>query len=556
MSDGRTNVTELYKFIMDSVKEFEESKQSEQLDTHTKLCPHFDGGNEVSEPMRLRYIHKRYPEDFRELEDIVQASVGRYIREIRKQNFPPSKKYISEVYCYRDNNHRDRLVQHLRDGANRYPGRLLIWVDEGDHMHTVHDCPFSNGQCRCFVFKSEDFRGSVRKPMRYRRYIRDLDNIDWTNILIYFIMQKRECPMSIWIDGRLQGLPTSDEVVQWQRLQEKCREILGREGEGDGYNPGWKLEDDADRGELIPEGTSSLKRKRSASEESGSKRKKSKYTAIRETVEQMVMLYFPCPIKHLRDLLIDDDDLSDTLFDPANKDRYRDACVFVGKKFNRKSLKELREMYEQTLPVFYGYDKNPFVYYHTREESLEYVDNLLRAQIGDEEHVQRFLVNIRDWFDKKGWNGNPKMMAVSIIGPPNSGKNYFWDMLAALACNTGHIGRVCNKVNQFSLQECASKRLVIGNELSIDDNELEDFKKLCEGAAFNINVKHQGDAIHTRCPVILISNNIMDMCTHHHFVGVRLHVMRWHEFGFLKGSGKKPYPMCVFDLFDKYNIQL
>ncbi|GIX83989.1 hypothetical protein CDAR_270231 [Caerostris darwini] len=54
-------------------------------------------------------------------------------------------------------------------------------------------------------------------------------------------------------------------------------------------------------------------------------------------------------------------------------------------------------------------------------------------------------------------------------------KNYFWDCSAALAQNVGHIGRVNNKTNQFALQDCANRRLIIGNEISMEEGAKEDF---------------------------------------------------------------------------------
>lgn len=102
------------------------------------------------------------------------------------------------------------------------------------------------------------------------------------------------------------------------------------------------------------------------------------------------------------------------------------------------------------------------------------------------EAVGEFLQNLKWWFDREGWGKNPKMNALCVIGPPNSGKNYFFDALVAIACNVGHIGRVNNKTNQFALQDAYNRRIVVGNEISMEDGAKEDFKKLCEGTTFLI----------------------------------------------------------------------
>ena len=177
-------------------------------------------------------------------------------------------------------------------------------------------------------------------------------------------------------------------------------------------------------------------------------------------------------------------------------------------------------------------------------------------QIGPEENIKLFLSNLRDWFNKLGWNGNPKVNALCVLGPPNSGKNYFFDAFIALACNVGHIGRVNNKTNNFAPQDVVNRRLVIGNEISMEEGAKEDFKKLCEGTAFNVRVKFKGDQIFTKTPVLLISNNELEICWDPHFKDIRLYTLRWRAAPLLQASTKKPYPLAMFDLFAKYNITL
>lgn len=87
-----------------------------------------------------------------------------------------------------------------------------------------------------------------------------------------------------------------------------------------------------------------------------------------------------------------------------------------------------------------------------------------------------FLSNLKLWFNKEGWNGH-------------SGKNYFFNAIISIACNVGHVGRV-NKTNQFTLQDAYNRKIVVGNEISMEDGAKEDFKKLCKGTAFNIREKY------------------------------------------------------------------
>lgn len=534
--------------------------ESEEFGNNLVRCDHFTGGSELDCPLRLRYIKRHFPEDYKELEILREKVVGRLVGEIKRQAFQHTRKYASDVYLCRTEQQRARMLERLSRFSISYPGKVLIWVDEGDHIHVVHDCPMSNGQCRCYFKRSEDFRRDLRAPIRRYKFISEMDELDWTNVFLYFVMQKRESNSQVWIGGRLQRLPGSDESLRWQDMQRKSREILARQDQGDGRDiRGEESDSEYDR-QSVSSATQVTRQKRSYDDSSGRApqlpKKRTKFERISAAVHTLLNKYFCLPSNHIRDILVDDINQS-YLFDPMNEKAYMAACELFQKKFISLKLRDLQDIYEHASPTFYANSTNPNDYYHDRETSLKFVDELIKFQIGDDEdNIRHFLTNIREWFNLKGWENNTKINAICIIGPPNSGKNYFWDMFCAIAYNVGHIGRVNNKTNQFALQECYGRRLVVGNEVSMEDGAKEDFKKLCEGTAFNIRVKYQGDKIFTRAPVLLISNFELDICYDRNFKDVRLYTMRWNTCNMLKESNKKPYPLCIFDLFNKYNVEI
>lgn len=543
------------------------SEQSETMGEDVLRCDHFGGGSEFDEPTRLRYIRQRFPEAYKELDVLREFVVGRYVRAITRESVNSSKKYASDVYVYRDPEQHQRMLSRLSQYAISYPGKIILWTDEGDHLHVVHDCPHSNGQCRCFFRKHEDFRRDIRAPMRRLRYISEMDELDWTNVFLYFIMQKRESNSQVWIGGRIQRSPNRDEIVRWGDLQGKSREILERKNSRVRRDSEQEERYSEDGGEPLPPKLQKIGEEGCRDEESrilarrpGGKPlhvpRKTKFERISETVHTLLNEYFPLPASHLRDIIVYNKE-AHQLFDPCAEKAYQASCDIFMRKFISLKLHDLKELYENALPVFYANNIDPYVYYHDKDTSLKFVADLLKFQYNDDtEKIQEFLTNVRDWFNLEGWERNNKMNALCIIGPPNSGKNYFWDMFCALAYNVGHIGRVNNKTNQFALQECYGRRLVVGNEISMEDGAKEDFKKLCEGTAFNIRVKYQGDKIFTRAPVLLVSNFELDICYDYHFKNVRLHTIRWNTCSMLKESNKKPYPLCIFDLFDMYNVSI
>uniref|UniRef100_A0AB74ULK2 Nonstructural protein 1 n=1 Tax=Scindoambidensovirus sp. TaxID=2809839 RepID=A0AB74ULK2_9VIRU len=555
MNDGEQAVVDDLVQIMDESTSGKESSQ--QLDPIDEQCEHFIGGSEFNEPLRLRRIKERYPESYQELESELESVVGRYVGQIQRQKFEPFKKYISQVLLYRDREHRGRILRRLRNELIGYPGKLFIWTDEGDHLHLIHDCPYSNGTCRCRIFKGEDLRFPVRSPMRRLRNIQELDQIDWTNVILYFILSKWKSQSQIWIGGRLQRSADHDQVIRWRSVQTKSREILAREDEGVGYNSSSQEHNQQNSGVIVRESTQSAgEKRRQAAADQPVRRKRGKFERISETVSSLLKQTYCIPAHHIRDIFAHDP-ISDCLYDPSAQKFVDAACQLFTQRVNHFTMSMFRAVYEQCNPIFYANSKNPFDYYHTREESVEIVKELLEWQYGgDEERIKMFLTNVRDWFNKKGWEGNPKCNAITIIGPPNSGKNYFFDMLGAIAFNVGHIGRVNNKTNNFALQECYGKRMVIGNEISMEEGAMEDFKKLCEGTAFNIRVKFQGDKIFTKAPVLLISNSALQITNHPHFENVRNKTMRWSQAPLLAKSTMKPYPLCIFDIYNMYDISI
>lgn len=536
-----------------------QGEQLGELDTTKRSCFHLDGGCEQSGPPRLRYIKGKYGEAYKELEDIREEVVGRYVRAVMREGFKPTKKYVSDVFVYKDAQQRKRMLRRLDDSTGGYPGTILMWVDEGDHIHVIHDCPFSNGQCRCFFSKTEDFRRDVRGPMRRLRYITEMDELDWSNVFLYFVLSKWESNSQVWINGRLQREPHRDEIIQWENMCRRSREILEGEDERVRYHSGLEDGHHEDSGSVVQAGALQTRKKRSADGDSGLPSKKTKLSAFQKTVEQVQSLlgeYFVMPPVNLRNVIVNTEDTLD-LYDPKNQNNYIAACKYVQSKIVKLKFSDFRRLYDGKRPVFYANNVDPFDYYHDIPTSTDIIVQLLRLQFNDDDDkVREFLTNVRDWFNLLGWEGNSKIQAICIVGAANSGKSFFFDMLACLAYNTGTIGKVNNKHNKFSFQEIVNRRFIIANELSMEDSAIDDFKKLCEGAAFNFSVKYESDGIHTKTPVCIISNRLLEICFHPDFKDVRLKTMHWKKAAFLAEFKKKAYPLAIFNVFDYYNIEI
>lgn len=550
---GKDNTTNMATESLGEASGYMSSNLSGILDESYSECERFNGGNELTGSLRLREIRDKYPESYEILERELSQLVGKYVRGVLRQNIPLTKRYISDVIPVPIPEQRRGVRRWLASKGSTYPGGLYMWVDEGDHFHVIHDCPYSNGSCRCAWSQEAVIRRNVRRPLRRNKWISELDAIDWYNIFLYFALQKWESRPEIRIGGTLQRSPDYSEGIQWFDLLAKSRAILGREREGVGYNNPTESSDCQEDRNRIPGHTQS------------SSQKGGKFERVSKAVSSLLKQYHCIPLNEVRNIIPANLDVFNLLHNPLNEKFYQSACSVYSLYLNRLTFGDFYDLYSTGVPIFYANNIDPFVYYHTREESLKYLVDLLRFQYGDNtDHIIELLGNIKCWFNKLGWkqyiNGefklNPKINSIAINGPPNSGKNYFWDTVASIATNVGHIGRVSNKCNQFSLQDIYNRRLVMGNELNMEDSVKDDFKKLCEGTAFNIRVKYQGDKIFTRTPVCFITNGQLDISIDPAFRNVRLVTFVWKSCPLLAKSNKKPYPLALFDVFDYFNVSI
>ncbi len=495
------------------------SKHFGEMDSSSSFGEEASGGG-TSRIVRLRHVAKVDRQIFETLVSELGKMGGDLFRGLYGAYQGSPKRYVSDVVVTADMESAQGLHRILHEYGPLHRGRFFFYLSEGNHVHVVHDCPYSNSSCRCSFAKTSEFRRGVRPSLRTRRYLADFDAIDWYNVFIYFFLSKGDLEVcEIWIDGTLQRLSSSNKSLRWKEMCDRLPgSVLEKQSEGTGCNTTSEFPNDEQNRADIRTTTSGLKSKRS------------KFDSTVAEVSSLLDKYVVIPPETIRDVIAHSPDYSTNLHNPTQEKNYLMACRLYSLKLNRFTLSDFAQFYENKTPIFYANSMDPFEYYHTLEESVQVLNELLLFQLdGHDEKVTEFLYNLRLWFDKEGWNGNPKINALAVIGPPNAGKNFFFDAIAAVACNIGHIGRVNNKTNQFALQDAFQRRLVVGNEISMEDGAKEDFKKLCEGTAFNIRVKYQGDKIFTKTPVLLLSNFMLDICQDNHFRDVRLHTIRWRQ---------------------------
>lgn len=270
-----------------------------------------------------------------------------------------------------------------------------------------------------------------------------------------------------------------------------------------------------------------------------------KYSYIKQKTKTLLLKYYCSPVSAIRDIREFRDD--DILSDPKNRDYLQSAFDDFGKDRNDMSLREIYNCLTQE-------DCNPVfiqsMQYGDIEESTEWINDLLKFQFGeDEEQICHFLVSLVDVVDKR----LSKCNALSVRSPPNAGKNFFFDMLFALCLNYGQLGQA-NRHNVFAFQEAPNKRILLWNEPNYESSLTDTLKMMMGGDPYTVRVKNQMDCHVKRTPIIILTNTTVPFMSDQAFYS-RLVQFNWKAAPQLKKIEIKPYPMCLFKILEKYNIE-
>lgn len=478
-----------------------------------------------------------------------------YLEEtVPRIHFGPGRekrRLVSDVIAPRDPTEIRSIVAWLRSSVAGFSGHLFAFsIHDGDHIHVLHDCAFSNGTCRCQWRQQSRVAASIRRRLgRKSVFVGNVGSSAWHALLTYYLFQAGIQGAALFLGGQESKVPDAPSAVRHDRLGH-TDQLVEAQVSGDGCRI---------RGEQSP--TQDRQPDRESLLE-GPKAKRGRFGKMCQKTQVLLKKYYPVPCESIRTLLSPQSSEFDIDFFDPTKDKVVAASIEVFKQeILNLNLRDFFVLLEGKLPVFYANNADPFVYYLDRVQSYNILMKLLNFQFrGDEEEIKYVLGNVCRWFDRGGWlekDGtlNVKCNTIVVEGPPNSGKNFFWDTPISLASNVGHIGRINNKTNNFALQDCANRRAIIGNELNMEQDAINDFKKLCEGSALNVRVKHSADKVVFKTPTLILTNDALEICTDPAFKNIRVKHFRWRKADFLKDIPKRPYPMAFFDVLDYYDIK-
>lgn len=476
------------------------------------------------------------------LDSELGAMASRFLQRINEENWKGRGVYYSDVFACESAQRASDLCREFNRRGNTYPRRLLIVVRHGNHVHTLHDCPYSNKSCRCNFKNFPEAQDDLRRLLRKPRAIETLQKHDWENIAKYFLKEGRE-PTFLKIGHTIEKYDPQNADIPNIGIQSE----IGN-GEGSGLEMCRDPIDDGDGGKR------SIASKSDGSTTSRGKRRKIAIGGERglfgvaNDMLQLISTYAIVPLSeivHTKEWI--ESSFAASRLDDINVKNILDARASQINLWKRADFKRFYDN-PKTIKIWSARYVDSFdTYYLTYEESQNIIKQLLQFQLGD--RVNEFCFNLVNILDRN----LPKRNNFTIISPPSAGKNFFIDAVLDYFLNSG---QMCNpnKYNNFAYQGCYNKRIILWNEPNYEPREIENLKLLFGGDNLSANVKCKPQANIKRTPIIVLTNTSVNYLNHPAFKD-RIYTYRWHQAPFLAQVKKKPRPDAVIDLvYDLSNM--
>ncbi|QXD38629.1 putative protein 1 [Linvill Road virus] len=478
-----------------------------------------------------------------------RADLGEYLRKAIEQSARNSIYFsgvrrLDEYESYRD------AFESFKEGGKNSVFKFLI--KHGDHLHFVHDCPFSNRSCRCFKFLN------VRRGHGNNVSIKKLQRSDIESIIKYHFENGREA-LYVQIAGKEYTKLFSG--LQSIRHDDDSAECSGKSGNVEvctGENKilrkrSIEFSNSAENNESV-EGYNSNNKSR------GSRATKSQ--ARQEQIEQKILEILTVPLIdfHKTNAWLE----SNFRFTNPNSNEYRQAIQYAKLQFVNKRIRDYKFFYNSkiTQPHWESLSPDEFsTRYLSRKDSLSYMKYLLinhyhpssinydsktsEIFILDnqwEVNVYGYVRNLISFLDRQ----RDKRNTDCYISPPNAGKTLFFDCVRDFFINTGTMSH-WNRSNSFPLQMCGDVRLIFWNEPNYETSVERTLLRLLGGDALNAAQKNQNDTNISKVPVIVTANHNPFPKSDEFKVRIQYHF--WRTCSLLKNiSGKKFHPLAFLDL--------
>lgn len=482
-----------------------------------------------------------FREDLSYLDSQLQRMVDRVVDSLEKESFAFCGRYISDVFACNSNQRAHELAGQLVKRLESFRRGIAIVSVHGDHVHTVHDCPWSNQSCRCSFKKFPEAEENIRPILRrhkHPRYIETLKRSDWKNIVKYFC-----APGYKLQEFKVHGVHQSilHQIAGISDAYLSC---------SNGGKPTNSLEECKHTSELNPEregeslqapdGPIRCRKRKHQMSAGGERGIRGQCGIIYDLLRKIAI----CPLSEIvftKEYLVNPE-LAIKRLDDRDVKNIIDTHASV---INTWSIEEFEKFYNNPNIVKIWSSRNVEMfdnYYFSIDISKQIIEQLLFFQFGNNlDKIKTFCTDVYDILEMN----RPKTNCLVVISPPSAGKNYFFDAVLDYFLNVGHMTNP-SKNNQFAYQDCHNRRVIMWNEPNYEPRETENLKKLFGGDTFSINVKCKPQAIVKRTPVIVLCNHYPQFYQNPAFRD-RCIFYNWQSASFLKECVKKPRPDVVMN---------
>lgn len=477
------------------------------------------------------------------LDQKLQSLVDRFVSSIEKKDWKDSGYYISDVYACESTARANAVAKRLAERAESF-GRGLIGISiHGDHVHSIHSCPYASRTCRCFFKNFPEAKEDIRRLLRKPRAIETFTRRDWENITKYFCTRGRRATY-FKVYGAVQRIPL--EITALSNTAVSGEDGGGQDPSLEDCQDPFEYDSRSER-ESIPENPGAKRRrKRRDTITVGGERGVGGTTGI---ILELLNRCAVCPISEIvytLEYLTNPDVCTKRLDSKEVKDAIDTRCSIINTWEREDYVKWYNDV--NTIKIWSARSVQDFdIYYLSYFESMAVIEDLLVFQMGGE--IDRFCTDLINILEKR----LPKRNCFVIVSPPSAGKNFLCDGIRDYFLNTGQMNNP-NKYNQFAYQDCPNRRLIIWNEPNYEARETENLKMLFGGDNLSANVKCKPQSNVKRTPVIVTSNNYPHFVKQSAFAD-RVILYNWKPAGQLKDIHKKPLPTAVMDVLYSHYIQ-
>lgn len=473
------------------------------------------------------------------LEQELQQLVDRFVSSLEEKNWKDSGKYISDVYACDSPERAEALARRLAERATSFRRGLIGISIHGDHVHSIHSCPYTSNTCRCFFKNFPEAKEDIRRLLRKPRALETFNRRDWENITKYFCTNQRRATF-FKVFGQIQRIPPqisalSDTAIRIKNAGEQDTSV-------DNCSDPLNDNDRSERSDIPAH--SRVKRRRQRRDpivlggDGGIGGPRGlilnflSYIAVNPITELVhTKEYLQSPLAIYR----------------LDSREVKDAMDTWASTVNTWSRADYVKFYDnpKTIKIWSARSIDDFdTYYYSYEDSCAVINRLLEYQMGQK--IDEFCTNLIDVLERRV----PKRNCFVVVSPPSAGKNFFFDAIRDYYLNTGQMNNP-NKYNQFAYQDCTNRRVLFWNEPNYEPRETENLKLLFGGDNMSANVKCKPQANVKRTPVIVTSNYMPNFARQGVFAD-RIVTYHWTNANFLKEYDKKPIPTAVMDVIYSY----